>query len=168
MNFSIQISFYCVLILFSFIFFPSLALPTRACPLHSNPPRSPIHCSRLCRTLTMLCNYRDKCLFKNCWYSTFSAQLLPLILFSHTLPSFHAFPSFLSVFLNTFFFFLYSFQSTKWMCLISNKRGGNSSPVCFLKVPLPAPHMCFASLLGAGKPLLAPQLPPGLSTLEES
>lgn len=54
------------------------------------------------------------------------------------------------------------------MCLISNKRGGNSSPVCFLKAPLPAPHVCFASLLGAGKPLLAPQLPPELSTLEKS
>lgn len=63
----------------------------------------------------------------------------------------HAFPSLLSVFVT--FFFLYSFQSTKWMCLISNKRGVNSSHVCFLKAPLPAPHVWFASRLGAMKHL---------------
>lgn len=101
----------------------------------------------ICRTLTVLCNYRDKCLFNNCWYSTFSAQFLQLILFSLALPCPIPCLPFPPMFVS--FFFLYSFQSTKWLCLISNKRGVNSSNVCFLKVP----HMWFASHSGARKHL---------------
>lgn len=160
-NFSIQISFYCGLILFSFFFPLSPAQPSLPSSLQPSPFTHSLQPT--CRTLMVLCNYRDKCLFNNCWYSTFSAQLLRLILFSHALPCpVPCLP--LPPLCVRHFFFLYSFQSTKWMCLISNKRGVNSSHVCFLKALLPAPHVWFASRLGAGKHLSRIcKLPPWLS-----